>query len=166
MSRFLNSSSMSATEAARGLTLILIGCCLVQLPAVAADIAFVGAQVVDVRSGTILDGQTVLISDQQTMVGLATVGEMKALRDVGMSNADVLRAATMEPANYLGRSGELGELREGAVADLILIGGNPLQDLDALGHIFGVMTEGIWYDHPELDRMLEEVATKSAGGTH
>jgi len=50
MSRFLNSSSMSATEAARGLTLILIGCCLVQLPAVAADIAFVGAQVVD-RSG-------------------------------------------------------------------------------------------------------------------
>ncbi|MDZ4730230.1 MAG: amidohydrolase family protein [Xanthomonadales bacterium] len=105
-------------------------------------------------------------TDQQTMVGLATVGEMKALRDVGMSNADVLRAATMELANYLGRSGELGELREGAVADLILIGGNPLQDLNALGHIFGVMTEGIWYDRLELDRMLEEVATKSAGGTH
>jgi imidazolonepropionase-like amidohydrolase len=104
-------------------------------------------------------------TDQQTMVGLATVGEMKTLREVGMTNADVLRAATMVPADYLGRSGELGEVREGAIADLILVGNNPLQDLDALHQIEGVMTRGTWYDRARLDRMLDEVATKMAGAT-
>lgn len=99
-------------------------------------------------------------TDQQTMVGLATVGEMKTLHEVGMSNAEVMRAATMVPADYLGRSGELGEVREGAVADLILVDTNPLDDLSALEKIDGVMTRGTWYDRAKLDQMLDEVVEK------
>jgi imidazolonepropionase-like amidohydrolase len=103
-------------------------------------------------------------TDQQTMVGLATIGEMKTLHEIGMTKADVLRAATMVPADYLGRSGELGEVRNGAVADLLLLDANPLENLEALEKVQGVMTRGIWYDRVSLDRMLDEVAAKLAGG--
>jgi imidazolonepropionase-like amidohydrolase len=103
-------------------------------------------------------------TDQQTMVGLATIGEMKTLHEIGMTKADVLRAATMVPADYLGRSGELGEVRNGAVADLLLLDANPLENLEALEQVQGVMTRGIWYDRVSLDRMLDEVAAKLAGG--
>ncbi len=101
-------------------------------------------------------------TDQQTMVGLATIAEMQALHDAGIAVADVLRAATMVPANYLGRSGELGEVAEGAVADLILIGGNPLEDLSALEQLDGVMTRGIWRDRAALDELLAGVAARAA----
>jgi imidazolonepropionase-like amidohydrolase len=66
----------------------------------------------------------------------------------------------MVPADYLGRSNELGEVREGAVADLILVNTNPLDDLSALEKIDGVMTRGTWYDRTKLDQMLDEVVEK------
>jgi len=80
-------------------------------------------------------------TDQQTMVGLATVAEMQALEQAGMSRADALRAATTVTADYLGRSGEFGEVREGAVADLILVKGNPLKDLAALNAMLDEVSE-------------------------
>lgn len=43
--------------------------------------------------------------------------------------ADVLRSATSVNASLLNREGELGVLREGAHADLIVVEGNPLEDL-------------------------------------
>lgn len=46
--------------------------------------------------------------------------------------ADVLRSATLVNARILGREGELGEIREGALADLVAVDGNPLEDLAVL----------------------------------
>jgi len=46
--------------------------------------------------------------------------------------ADVLRSATVVAADLLGRSGELGVVAQGAVADLVVVDGNPLADIDVL----------------------------------
>ena len=46
--------------------------------------------------------------------------------------ADVLRSATVENARILGREGELGEIVPGALADLLVVDGDPLADLGVL----------------------------------
>jgi imidazolonepropionase-like amidohydrolase len=46
--------------------------------------------------------------------------------------ADVLRAATIVNARILGREGELGEIVPGALADLLVVDGDPLRDLSLL----------------------------------
>ena len=45
---------------------------------------------------------------------------------------DVLRSATLVNADLLGRTGELGVIAPGATADLLLVDGNPLEDLAVL----------------------------------
>jgi imidazolonepropionase-like amidohydrolase len=55
-----------------------------------------------------------------------------ALRAQIQSNADVLRSATIINADLLQRSGQLGVLKPGAFADLLVVNGNPLEDLGAL----------------------------------
>ena len=45
---------------------------------------------------------------------------------------DILRAACVVNAELLGQSGRLGAIREGAAADLLLVDGNPLEDISVL----------------------------------
>ena len=45
---------------------------------------------------------------------------------------DILRSACVVNAELLGQSGRLGVIREGAVADLLVVDGNPLEDISLL----------------------------------
>jgi imidazolonepropionase-like amidohydrolase len=55
------------------------------------------------------------------------------LRGAVQPAIDVIRSATIINAEIFGRSDELGEVKPGAFADLILVDGNPLDDLSLLG---------------------------------
>ncbi|HQQ54854.1 MAG TPA: amidohydrolase family protein, partial [Ottowia sp.] len=48
------------------------------------------------------------------------------------SNLEVLQSATLIGAELLGQAGQLGEVSPGARADLLLVDGDPLQDLRCL----------------------------------
>lgn len=93
----------------------------------------------------------------QAGVGTVLVDEMRDLHDLGIPRDAVLRAATLEPARYLEREGELGEVREGAIADLVLTRENPLQSLSALYAPTAVMKAGVWYDAATIESMLSEL---------
>jgi imidazolonepropionase-like amidohydrolase len=54
------------------------------------------------------------------------------LRAAVQQPLDVLRSATVVNADLLGRAGELGTVAPGAQADLLLVDGNPLEDLGVL----------------------------------
>jgi imidazolonepropionase-like amidohydrolase len=56
------------------------------------------------------------------------------LRSQVMQPIDIIRSATTVAARVLRREGQLGCLRPGAWADLLLVDGNPLQDLSLLEH--------------------------------
>lgn len=94
----------------------------------------------------------------QSAAGTVTIDEMQSLHALGIPNDAVLRAATLNPARYLGREGELGEVREGAVADLILLEGNPLEDLAVLKNLKGVVKAGVWYDNKAIEAVLDDMA--------
>ncbi|MEQ9463550.1 MAG: amidohydrolase family protein, partial [Haliea sp.] len=98
--------------------------------------------------------------------GTVLVDEMLSLHTLGMSIPDVLRAATLEPARYLRQEGNLGEVRPGLIADLVLVEGNPLEDLGVLRNPLGVAKAGEWYPRATIEQMLAElaavIASKSA----
>ena len=51
------------------------------------------------------------------------------LRSEALSAQEIIHSATIVGAELLGRSGELGVIAPGALADLLVVDGNPLKDL-------------------------------------
>jgi imidazolonepropionase-like amidohydrolase len=69
--------------------------------------------------------------------------EFTALRRAGISNLDVIRAATVNAASAFQIADSIGTLGVGRVADLIAVEGDPLADLDALKRVRFVMARGV-----------------------
>ncbi len=86
--------------------------------------------------------------------GTDLLGELRAnqsrefsLRAEAQSPRDVLASATAVNAEILGRTGELGVIAPGAMADLLLVDGDPLSDLNLLQeqgrHLALIMKAGV-----------------------
>jgi adenine deaminase len=69
-----------------------------------------------------------------------------------------LRTSTYNPAQYLGELDEFGTIEVGKRADLVLLEGNPLEDIANTRQIAGVMVRGRYYSRADLDLMLDAVA--------
>jgi imidazolonepropionase-like amidohydrolase len=63
----------------------------------------------------------------------------------GMTPMEAIQSATTGAADLLGMKGKLGEISAGALADIIAVGGDPLQDIGLLQHIGFVMKDGTVY---------------------
>lgn len=90
--------------------------------------------------------------------GFSIHHEMKAMADAGLSPLEIIRSGTLNPALYFGMENTFGEIKEGLDADLILIDSNPLEDLNALHEISGVMLRGKWLDRETIDKKLAVIA--------
>ncbi|MFD0431021.1 amidohydrolase family protein [Streptomyces zhihengii] len=62
----------------------------------------------------------------------ATVRELEFMVEAGMTPHAALVAATSAGARWLDMDGEIGCVREGALADLVLVAGDPLRDISAM----------------------------------
>jgi imidazolonepropionase-like amidohydrolase len=87
--------------------------------------------------------------------------ELELLVGSGLSPLDAMRSATIEPARFLRRPAEFGRIAPGMRADLLLVGGNPLDNIARLREPVGVMARGRWYPRAELQRMLTGLASDS-----
>lgn len=77
--------------------------------------------------------------------GYAAKQVLQAYRGAGMSAIQVLQAATINDARLLGREGRLGVIKAGAMADLIAVDGDPVQDFTAINRVKFVMKDGTVY---------------------
>ena len=66
----------------------------------------------------------------------------RALKLAGLPNDAILRMATSHAATALGISDRVGTVEPGKLADLVLVDGDPLTDIEALGRVELVMKEG------------------------
>jgi imidazolonepropionase-like amidohydrolase len=76
--------------------------------------------------------------------GRAYFRETELLVEAGLTPAEVIRAATESGAEFLRRERDLGTLRAGMLADLIVVEGDPARDIRALRSVRRVMVGGRW----------------------
>jgi hypothetical protein len=77
-------------------------------------------------------GGKLLVSSDQTHDSLAGVtlhNEMILTQSAGLSPMEVITATTRRPAEWLGKSQDLGTIDEGKLADLIIVSKDPLADI-------------------------------------
>lgn len=86
--------------------------------------------------------------------GFAAHRELASLVNAGLSPYQALRSATVAVGEYLGDAAH-GVIVEGGRADLLLLDANPLEDINAITTIRGVMVQGRWLDRAALDELLE-----------
>ncbi len=87
--------------------------------------------------------------------GFSIHREMQRMAEAGMSNYEILRSATEKVGEYLGKP--CGVVRAGACADLVLLDGNPLENLTNVRRLSGVMVRGRWLAAGELQKRLEAI---------
>ncbi|HYR11871.1 MAG TPA: amidohydrolase family protein, partial [Longimicrobium sp.] len=68
--------------------------------------------------------------------------EMEAYVEAGVPVIDVLRAATVNGARWLGREDEFGTIQPGRRADLLLVDGDPLRNIRDARNVSAVIKEG------------------------
>jgi imidazolonepropionase-like amidohydrolase len=90
--------------------------------------------------------------------GFSLADELELLVDCGLKAEDALRAATWNPALYLGEEDSCGTIAVGKSADLVLLDADPLSEIGNVRKIAGVMARGKWLPRADLDRMLADVA--------
>jgi len=78
--------------------------------------------------------------------------ELELLVRAGLSTMDALLAATRKPAERLDRAGEFGSIAPGLVADLVMIGADPLADIRNVRRIERVLARGRMYEPEALLR--------------
>jgi imidazolonepropionase-like amidohydrolase len=71
----------------------------------------------------------------------------------GMTPMEALLAATKHGGEMMMKGGELGQVKEGFLADIVLIDGDPLADLSILcdqRKLLAIMKDGVFHKEPEM----------------
>ena len=99
------------------------------------------------------------------MPGFSVHEELANFVTAGLSPYEALKAATVDAADFIGAPGEFGVVKSGARADVVLVRGNPLEDIGSATRIVGVMVRGRWLSQLDLRRGLDAMPLRSPKGT-
>lgn len=87
--------------------------------------------------------------------GFALHEELALLVDAGLTPMEALQAATRNPARYFNKLGEMGTVEVKKAADLVLLNGNPLEDIQNTRKIDAVIMRGRYYSRKDLNAMVK-----------
>lgn len=76
--------------------------------------------------------------------------ELEEYSDLGIPNAEILRMSTIIPAKLCGKEKQLGSIETGKIANMILVEGNPLQNMQDIRKIFLTIKEGKVYSPKDI----------------
>jgi imidazolonepropionase-like amidohydrolase len=96
--------------------------------------------------------------------GFSLHDELALLVRAGLTPAESLQTATIQPARFLGMEKDLGTIERGKVADLVLLDADPFANIRNTTKISAVSLAGKEFDRPALNQMLQnaEAAAKLA----
>lgn len=116
------------------------------------------------------------------LYGFDYVRELELLREAGFHPLEVIRSATLWGAQALGIADQVGSVEPGKLADLVVVGANPIENLQVLygtgairlneqnevvrvGGVRYTIKDGIVYDAPQLLADVRALVRKSKDET-
>lgn len=109
-------------------------------------------------------GVTLLLGSDAPQIfnvpGFSIQHEMQAMADAGIPNFVILQSGTVNPARFFNAEGQFGVVAPEASADLILLQENPLEDIQNMSKINGVMVRGQWMSREMIQTGLNAIASK------
>jgi len=91
-----------------------------------------------------------LVAGTDSMAGFTLHRELELYGRAGISNADVLKIATLGSARIAGEAADSGSISVGKQADFVLLAGNPLEDISAVRQAVAVFKGDRWFDPARL----------------
>lgn len=110
-------------------------------------------------------GVRILAGTDYIVAGADVHRELVNLVEAGLSPAEALKTATLNPALYFGVESEYGSVEPGGVADLLLLEANPLHDVRNTQRIRAVVFNGNLYDRAALDGLQSLVRKRARSWT-
>jgi imidazolonepropionase-like amidohydrolase len=94
---------------------------------------------------------------QFSVPGFSIHREMALMLQTGLTPYDILRSGTKHVGDYFAHKDNFGTVAVGKRADLILVNGNPLEDLANIAQRAGVMVRGRWLPEAEIQERLVKI---------
>jgi imidazolonepropionase-like amidohydrolase len=88
--------------------------------------------------------------------GYSVHEEMVIWQEAGVPPADILRSATLVPAQFMGLGDRLGSITMDKTASMVLVRANPLEDIRNAQQIESVFLHGQYFSREDLSRLLDE----------
>ncbi|MBZ5573716.1 MAG: amidohydrolase family protein [Acidobacteriia bacterium] len=95
-------------------------------------------------------GVPIVAGTDQTVPGHSLHREIELYVQAGFTPMEAIQAATLVPARVMGLDKEVGTVEEGKRADLIILNGDPLEDIHNTRNVEYVITNGVMYNCAEL----------------
>ncbi len=95
---------------------------------------------------------------QFSVPGFSLHREIVRMIEAGMTPYEVLKSGTFNVGWYFEDKDEFGTIEVGKRADMILVDGNPLEDIRNVARRSGVMVRGRWLPETEIQERLDEIA--------
>jgi imidazolonepropionase-like amidohydrolase len=89
--------------------------------------------------------------------GFSIHDELALLVEAGLTPAEALKAATLNPAKFLNLLDKLGTVEAGKTADMVVLDADPLEDIRNTKKVDAVVIGGRFLNRGTLDKMLAEV---------
>jgi len=99
-------------------------------------------------------GITIVAGTDMGFPGYSVARELELYVDAGLTPLQAIQTATITPARVMNRDKQTGSIKEGKQADLIIIDGDPLQQIRNIRNVWMVIKEGQQYDPEVLHRMV------------
>jgi Tol biopolymer transport system component/imidazolonepropionase-like amidohydrolase len=98
-------------------------------------------------------GVSVLIGAHGQLDGLAAHWEMWMMEQGGFTAWEALRGGTIDGARYIGMDGDIGSIEAGKLADLMVVDGNPLDDIRVSENVVQTVINGRLYDTATMNQI-------------
>ena len=94
--------------------------------------------------------------------GISLHLELQRFVAAGFTPLEALQTATINPAKFYNKLNDYGTVQPGRIADLVLLEANPLDDIANTRKISGVIHDGQYLSHQDLDQLRTKLKQLAA----